>query len=77
MTSADFCMFNATLTTSTLAFGYVLPTTWQTPDLHRLESCAAGRTKQIRRQSGTGAYRFYLSTIILDKRKCIRRLCHP
>ena len=29
---------------NTLAFGYVLPTTGRTPDLHRLETCAAGRT---------------------------------
>ena len=26
------------------AFGYVLPTTGRTPDLHRLETCTAGRT---------------------------------
>ena len=30
----------------TLAFGYVLPTTGRTPDLHRLETCAAGRTER-------------------------------
>ena len=30
----------------TLAFGYILPTTGRIPDLHRLETCAAGRTKQ-------------------------------
>jgi len=28
----------------TLAFGYILPTTGRIPDLHRLETCAAGRT---------------------------------
>ena len=34
----------------TLAFGYILPTTGRIPDLHRLETCAAGRTtkKMIR-----------------------------
>ncbi|KLU68110.1 MAG: hypothetical protein RHS_6062 [Robinsoniella sp. RHS] len=31
----------------TLAFGYILPTTGRIPDLHRLETCAAGRTKVI------------------------------
>ena len=30
----------------TLAFGYILPTTGQIPDLYRLETCAAGRTTQ-------------------------------
>ena len=30
----------------TLAFGYILPTTGRIPDLHRLETCAAGRTIQ-------------------------------
>ncbi|MBS6759333.1 hypothetical protein, partial [Hungatella hathewayi] len=30
----------------TLAFGYILPTTGRIPDLHRLETCAAGRTKK-------------------------------
>ena len=30
----------------TLAFGYVLPTPGRTPDLHRLETCAAGRTRK-------------------------------
>ncbi|MDU4977124.1 MAG: hypothetical protein E6X19_30915, partial [Hungatella hathewayi] len=32
-------------TVDTLAFGYILPTTGRIPDLHRLETCAAGRTK--------------------------------
>ena len=36
--------FRFHLTMDTLAFGYVLPTTGRTPDLHRLETCAAGRT---------------------------------
>ncbi|WP_215629843.1 hypothetical protein, partial [Hungatella hathewayi] len=27
-------------------FGYILPTTGRIPDLHRLETCAAGRTKK-------------------------------
>ncbi|EFC97328.1 hypothetical protein CLOSTHATH_04472 [Hungatella hathewayi DSM 13479] len=35
----------------TLAFGYILPTTGRIPDLHRLETCAAGRTIK-RRWSG-------------------------
>jgi len=30
----------------TLAFGYILPTTGRIPDLHRLETCAAGRTQK-------------------------------
>ena len=30
----------------TLAFGYILPTTGRIPDLHRLETCAAGRTPE-------------------------------
>ena len=30
----------------TLAFGYILPTTGRIPDLHRLETCAAGRTRK-------------------------------
>ncbi|MBS6756102.1 MAG: hypothetical protein KH325_07320, partial [Hungatella hathewayi] len=34
------------LTMDTLAFGYILPTTGRIPDLHRLETCAAGRTKK-------------------------------
>ncbi|WP_373237991.1 hypothetical protein, partial [Hungatella hathewayi] len=34
------------------AFGYILPTTGRIPDLHRLETCAAGRTKKgIQRNS--------------------------
>ena len=37
--------FRFHLTMDTLAFGYVLPTTGRTPDLHRLETCAAGRTR--------------------------------
>ncbi|MGI6003265.1 MAG: hypothetical protein ACOX74_06490, partial [Lachnospiraceae bacterium] len=36
--------FRFHLTVNTLAFGYVLPTTGRTPDLHRLETCAARRT---------------------------------
>ena len=31
----------------TLAFGYILPTTGRIPDFHRLETCAAGRTKNL------------------------------
>ena len=34
----------------TLAFGYILPTTGRIPDLHRLETCAAGRTTKKTRQ---------------------------
>lgn len=34
----------------TLAFDYILPTTRRIPDLHRLETCAAGRTKTKKRQ---------------------------
>lgn len=30
----------------TLAFDYILPTTRRIPDLHRLETCAAGRTQK-------------------------------
>jgi len=30
----------------TLAFGYILPTTGRIPDLHRLETCAAGHTSK-------------------------------
>ncbi|MCQ4832909.1 hypothetical protein, partial [Hungatella sp. SL.1.14] len=37
--------FRFHLTVDTLAFGYILPTTGRIPDLHRLETCAAGRTK--------------------------------
>lgn len=33
----------------TLAFGYILPTTGRIPDLHRLETCAAGRTAKAGR----------------------------
>ncbi|RGQ35069.1 hypothetical protein DWY99_13065, partial [[Clostridium] leptum] len=36
--------FRFHLTMNTLAFGYILPTTGRIPDLHRLETCAAGRT---------------------------------
>ena len=36
--------FRSHLTMDTLAFGYILPTTGRIPDLHRLETCAAGRT---------------------------------
>ncbi|MCQ4832176.1 hypothetical protein, partial [Hungatella sp. SL.1.14] len=38
--------FRFHLTMDTLAFGYILPTTGRIPDLHRLETCAAGRTKK-------------------------------
>ena len=38
--------FRFHLTMDTLAFGYVLPTTGRTPDLHRLETCAAERTRK-------------------------------
>ena len=34
----------------TLAFGYILPTTGRIPDLHWLETCAAGRTMKCRMQ---------------------------
>ncbi|WP_207650797.1 hypothetical protein, partial [Eisenbergiella tayi] len=34
------------LAMDTLAFGYILPTTGRIPDLHRLETCAAGRTTE-------------------------------
>ena len=40
--------FRFHLTMDTLAFGYVLPTTGRTPDLHRLETCAAGRKRKLR-----------------------------
>ena len=43
--------FRFHLTMDTLAFGYVLPTTGRTPDLHRLETCAAGRTSKKRPKS--------------------------
>ena len=36
--------FRFHLTMDTLAFGYILPTTGRISDLHRLETCAAGRT---------------------------------
>ena len=38
--------FRFHLTMNTLAFGYILPTTGRIPDFHRLETCAAGRTKK-------------------------------
>ncbi|MCQ5388171.1 hypothetical protein NO348_25500, partial [Hungatella hathewayi] len=38
--------FRFHLTMDTLAFGYILPTTGRIPDLHRLETCAAERTKK-------------------------------
>ena len=38
--------FRFHLTMDTLAFGYILPTTGRIPDFHRLETCAAGRTKK-------------------------------
>ena len=38
--------FRFRLTEDTLAFGYILPTTGRIPDLHRLETCAARRTKK-------------------------------
>ena len=37
----------------TLAFDYILPTTGRIPDLHRLETCAAGRTSL-----GFGAFHY-------------------
>ena len=43
---------------NTLAFGYVLPTTGRTPDLHRLETCAAGRTLKIPGASLRGTWYF-------------------
>ncbi|MCI7380073.1 MAG: hypothetical protein SPI21_18845, partial [Hungatella hathewayi] len=46
--------FRFHLTMDTLAFGYILPTTGRIPDLHRLETCAAGRT--IKRQQKDHAY---------------------
>ena len=45
--------FRFHLTMDTLAFGYVLPTTGRTPDLHRLETCAAGRTTNRNRRDLT------------------------
>ena len=36
--------FRFHLAMDTLDFGYVFPATGQTPDFHRLETCAAGRT---------------------------------
>ncbi|MBS5606480.1 MAG: hypothetical protein KHX84_19225, partial [Enterocloster asparagiformis] len=39
------------LTMDTLAFGYILPTTGRIPDLHRLETCAAGRTSKMGRRA--------------------------
>ena len=36
--------FRFHLTTDTLAFGCILPTTGRIPDFHRLETCAAERT---------------------------------
>ena len=38
--------FRFRLTMDTLAFGYIFPATGQIPDFHRLETCAAGRTKK-------------------------------
>ena len=38
--------FRFRLTTNTLVFGYVFPATGQTPVFHRLETCAAGRTRK-------------------------------
>ena len=40
----------------TLAFGYILPTTGRIPDLHRLETCAAGRTAKARQDGPAGLY---------------------
>ncbi|MDR3895180.1 MAG: hypothetical protein Q3Y17_21390, partial [Blautia sp.] len=50
--------FRSHLTMDTLAFGYILPTTGRIPDLHRLETCAAGRTIQnaIASENGNGIY---------------------
>ena len=42
----------------TLAFGYILPTTGRIPDLHRLETCAAGRTRNNKRS------RFFLLRLL-------------
>ena len=40
--------FRFHLAMDTLAFGYIRPTTGRIPDLHRLETCAAGRTTKGR-----------------------------
>ncbi|MDU4977127.1 MAG: hypothetical protein E6X19_30930, partial [Hungatella hathewayi] len=56
-------------TVDTLAFGYILPTTGRIPDLHRLETCAAGRTKIERVDSRPlfisllSCYRYDYSTV--------------
>ncbi|RGQ34903.1 hypothetical protein DWY99_13305, partial [[Clostridium] leptum] len=44
--------FRFHLTMNTLAFGYILPTTGRIPDLHRLETCAAGRTAKTQQLPG-------------------------
>ena len=43
----------------TLAFGYILPTTGRIPDLHRLETCAARRTRKNGRTEIISVRLFY------------------
>ncbi|WP_418551056.1 hypothetical protein, partial [Hungatella sp.] len=51
--------FRFHLTMDTLAFGYILPTTGRIPDLHRLETCAAGRTQNKKRHIRPGLCLFF------------------
>lgn len=52
----------------TLAFDYILPTTRRIPDLHRLETCAAGRTikKCSRHKIYAAAATFLVHMILLS-----------
>ena len=59
--------FRFHLTMDTLAFGYILPTTGRIPDLHRLETCAAGRTKKSTGFRITETCAFFLIHNILHK----------
>ena len=49
--------FRFKVTLDTLAFDYILPTTRRIPDLHRLETCAAGGS------AGTAGGKFYVDEL--------------
>ena len=48
----------------TLAFDYILPTTRRIPDLHRLETCAAGRTMKDSLSGANGSVQAVLLSYI-------------
>ena len=69
--------FRFRLATDTLAIGYIFPATGQIPDFHRLETCAAGRTK-TKKNPGQGANLARDSPFLMghDTRRWPSRYCN-